>query len=314
MDEISTRGTGDLARLETLAAEARVYSEGVALNMIQLGRVYTEAKKLVKHGEWQNWIRNNGGMSERSAQQLMAVYARFGSNPTYAGIEKSKLFRMLSLPPGKESDFMEENDVSDMTSRQVEEAVRKAREEANAALDQERAAREKAERRAKELEDTPPVIPEDVVDTIREKEAEAQRYKEEAERIKETANNAISARVEADNEKNALLRELKDTEDILAEKQREYDALQAQLLNYQSAAAKGDAERVVSDELTLPDFSAAVRQFIGTVARMPHMRSMFSTMHPTDREEYDVLLRTVEGWASGARSAMNTVEGEIFDV
>jgi hypothetical protein len=304
MNDIAALETCDIARLDSLAAEARACIDGIALNMIQLGRVYTEAKKLVKHGEWQSWVRSNGGMSERSAQQLMAAYARFGSDTAYQSIEKSKLFKMLALPPGKEAEFMEQNDVSDMTSRQVEEAVRKAREEAQTALSVEREAREKAEQRVKELEEAPPTIPEEMVDSIREKEAEASLYKQEFERIKETAKDAISASMVAVNENNALLRDLKETEEMLADKQREYDALQAQLLNYQSAAAK---------ELTLPDFSAAVRQFIGTVARMPHMRGAFSTMPAIEREEYDVLLRTVESWAVGARSALDTVEGVLFD-
>ena len=309
MDEIARRESNDVARLDNLAAEARVYSESLAMNMFQLGRVYTEAKKLVKHGEWQNWIRENGGMSERSAQQLMAIYARFGTDPAFTGIEKSKLFKMLALPVGKEGAFIEDNALSDMTSRQVEEAVRKVREEAQAELAREREARELAERRVKVLEEQPPEIPEDISETIQEKNRLIDKYKSEAERIAEVAKETLNSRRDTATENGTLRRELKEAEEMLAEKQREYDALQTELLNTQSAIAKGDAERTISGELTADDFATAVRQFIGTVARMPHMGGVFATMHQNDRYEFDLLLKTVESWAEGARAAMNTIEG-----
>ena len=38
--------------LESLAGEARYYSEAAANNLFQLARVLTEAKRLVKHGQW----------------------------------------------------------------------------------------------------------------------------------------------------------------------------------------------------------------------------------------------------------------------
>jgi hypothetical protein len=52
MNGLARRDSAELERLTNLAAEARAYSEGLALNMFQLGRVFTEAKKLVEHGEW----------------------------------------------------------------------------------------------------------------------------------------------------------------------------------------------------------------------------------------------------------------------
>jgi len=309
MNEIARRDSAELERLTNLAAEARAYSEGLALNMFQLGRVFTEAKKLVEHGEWTEWIRQNAGMSERSAQQLMAIYARFGSKPAFASIEKSKLFKMLSLPDGAEDEFVTENDVADMTSREVEEAVRKARDEAQAEIDRERAARELAEHRARVLEERPPEIPEEIGETIRQKDELLEKYKTEMDRVASVAQETLDSHRNAVTENNSLRRELKETEEMLAEKQREYDALQAELLNTQSAIAKGDAERVIGEELTLDEFASAVRQFIGTVARMPHMGGAFATMHQTDRYEFDTLLKTVESWAAGSRAAMNTIEG-----
>ena len=68
------------------------------------------------------------------------------------------------------------------------------------------------------------------------------------------------------------------------------------------------------DELTIDVFASAVRQFIGTCARMPHMCHTFGTMTLSEKNAYDELLRTVEGWAANARQAMNTIAYEEVEI
>ena len=165
MDEImKAPGTG-LTPLSMLAEEARVYSENIIMNTLNLGRVLTEAKQQVKHGEWGDWVAIHAGMSVRSAQTFMQVYSRFGGKPAFALVDKSKLYKMLALPEGTEDTFIAEHDVGTITSREVEEAVRQEREKARqereqavneawaeARQDKEQALKEAAERAEAELE------------------------------------------------------------------------------------------------------------------------------------------------------------------
>ena len=73
MNEIANTQQAGLTPIAVLAEEARIYSESMAMNMLNLGRVFTEAKKQVAHGEWGDWVQRYSGMSARSAQQLMAI-------------------------------------------------------------------------------------------------------------------------------------------------------------------------------------------------------------------------------------------------
>ncbi len=336
MSEIANSANQMLSRVEALATEARLYSESMAMNMFQLGRVFVEAKELVAHTEWTGWLLKNSGMSVRSAQQMMGVYKRFANRPSLAGIDKSKLFRMLALPPGKEDEFIEENNLEEMTDRQVQEAVKKVREEAKAeldkvltdsqkeidrqraeaqaAIDKERVARQLAEERIKVLEEAPPEIPAEIQTELSAKRDELQMFKDEVDRLSSMAKELIDTQKGAEKENGSLRRDLREAEEMLAEKQREYDALQAELLNTQSAIAKGDAERDVGDTLTIDEFASSVRQFIGSVARMPHMGKYFAIAHESERQEFDVLLKTVESWAQGARVAVDTLKGDSIYV
>ena len=111
-----------------------------------------------------------------------------------------------------------------------------------------------------------------------------------------------------------LQREIRERDDLLAEQQEDINRAQQELLNVQSAIAKGDAERVPADQLTPDAFASAVRAFIGTVARLPHMRMVFASMPYDQKQEYSVLLETVEKWAEDSRKALETtmIDGTVI--
>jgi hypothetical protein len=191
MDKAPGADIADISRLTGLEAQARLYSENLAMNMFQLGRVFTEAKQLVKHGEWGQWLRDNSGMGERSAQQLMQVYARFGDRPQLMGVDKSKLFKMLSLPSGQEEAFIAGHDLDNMTSREVEAAVKQAKADLQAQLDEERQKRQGAERTAQDLRQQlagqdSDALPDDVADTLRRQEATIRQQQAMLEAAQET--------------------------------------------------------------------------------------------------------------------------------
>lgn len=303
MDNLANTETNGLSRLEALGHEARLYSEAAAMNLFQLGRVLTEARGQCKHGEWGPWLQKHTSMSDRSAQQIMGIYRRFGDRPEFQGIDRAKLFSMLALPEGTEDDFAADNDLNAMTSRAVREAVQQARAEAQAQIDAANEARMEAERRAAELEARPPELPDDVAETLRSQETKI-------EQLQTIGQDAMkeSRRLQRENER--LTREVQDQADLLSETQENLSAAQQALLSAQSVLARGDAERIPSDALTLDTFSAAVSGFIGATCRMPHMQTTFAAMDHDTWSEYDALLSAVEEWARGARTALNTANAE----
>ena len=227
MNEIANTQQAGLTPIAVLAEEARIYSESMAMNMLNLGRVFTEAKKQVAHGEWGDWVQRYSGMSARSAQQLMAIYSRFGDKPAFAGVEKSKMYKMLALPEGTEEAFVEKNDLSTMTSREVEEAVKRVREQANEEIRRERAARKAAEERAEELSARPPEVPEEVSAALKSKDAMIEQQKQELERIAATGRDSVAEANRLRSDNNRLRRELNENAELLEETQQECNRAQA---------------------------------------------------------------------------------------
>lgn len=309
----------EVSVIDGLAMEARALCMSIDLNMWQLARVFAEAKPLVPHGEWGRWLKVNAGCSQRTAQDMIAAFRRFGGKPQFENIGRSKAFKLLPLPEEAEEAFMETHDVAAMSAREVEEAVKKARSELLDEIERERDERMNAEARAananaelKALKESAatPVIPPEMARELEESREKLAAAQEEIERMKETGETALEESRRIAGENTRLKREIEDQQAALEEQQEDLNRAQAELLNVKSAIAKGDAERVPSDQLTPEAFAAAVRTFIGAVARLPHMRVAFAAMDHATKEEYAVLLETVEKWAADSRRALETTGAE----
>ena len=121
--------TEDIIRHKSQAGDA-ILSIGACLN---------EAKAILTHGEWLPWLTEQVEFSERTAQRFMRL-ANEWTNPTaLSDLGASKALSLLAIPAADRDQFIEtphevngeEKLVIDMTSRELEQAIKaqKAAEE-----------------------------------------------------------------------------------------------------------------------------------------------------------------------------------------
>ena len=323
MTELANTGTGELSVLNGLAVQAKMLAQSAAMNMLQLGRVLCEAKPLVQHGEWDKWIRENAYMKRRTAETYMQAYKTFGLNAQIAELGTTKVMKLLPMNEEEREELLSEHDVSAMSTRQLDEAIRQQRErlieEARAEVkdefDREREARIAAEQRANAAESRTPEVSITIKAEIEKAQATIKEQQERIETLSKAEQDRYQQHQKALCENRRLQQEIRERDELIEEQQQEYNRTQAELLSVKSSIAKGDAERIPLDQLTPDAFASAVRAFIGTCARMPHMTAAFSSMEYDERREYDELLRTIESWAKDSRKALETVmvEGMVIE-
>lgn len=250
--------------LDNLASEARYYSEAAANNLFQLARVLTEARQLVRHGEWRAWLQENAGCSERTAQQMMQAYARYGDNPNVVRLDRSKVFKLLSLPEGSETEFLEAHDVRSMTAREVEAAVKEAVEDAKllAAVelsetkralritsidaDQQRLRAEKAEADLKRIMADPP-LPDDVAVRLADADRQQADLRAELDRINEATQDTLAEANMLRRTNVTLQNNIRVLSDDLVQAEEERDQLRTDLdkARQQIDAAGQEGERAL---------------------------------------------------------------------
>ena len=318
MNELANADTRALSILDGLAMQAQMFAQNACMNLLQLGRVLSEARPLIPHGEFDGWCRQHAKMSKRTAEQYMQAYAEFGLDTKIAELGTSKVIKLLPMAPEEREKLLAENDVASMSTRQLDAAIREQREkllaearaEAQAEIDAAHAAAQAAERRAIDAENRPPEVPEELTDQLRANRQKIQEQQAEIARLADVGRTVMTEKQRLIQENNDLRRDLKERDEDMEAMQADFNRAQDELLNLQSAQARGDADRLPADALTADVFSMAVNTFIGTCCRLPQMGRTFSAMPQDEKEQYDQSLRTLEKWAEGARLALNNVAYE----
>lgn len=107
---------------------------------IETGRRLEEAKAMLEHGQWGDWVRKMG-YSQSTANNLMRVFREYGASQqslfggeansqALGNLSLTKAIRLLALPDQEEREkFVAEHDVENMSTRELEKAL-KERDEA----------------------------------------------------------------------------------------------------------------------------------------------------------------------------------------
>lgn len=236
--------------INTITSEIRYIQNDVqqyaAQGALKIGERLCEAKELLGHGEFLPWIKDEFGWTDRTAQKLMAVYREFGDSQkslfgpeintkTYSDLPVSKLYLLISVPESEREDFVKENNVSEISVREMEKLLREKKEaedesrEAHAELDKladkYAALSVVASEQEKELKAAQADVSASIEAAKKEAAAEAEKARRAAEKAQKAAEaEAKKARDEAEATKKDL-QQLRDNPEI---PQEVMDKLKAQ--------------------------------------------------------------------------------------
>lgn len=271
---IPQRGTARTA--ETVGAEIRNLTEAAkyltVYYAVEIGRRLSEAKEMVAHGEWMEWLKKETEFSQSGANRLMRIYTEYGqkmglgiapagNSSTLNNLSVSNALRLLAVPEEERESFAEEVGAEHISARELEAAIRD-RDEAKRKLEElqfdyttlneeaddfkDRA--EAAEARVKELEARPVDVavqepdPEEVerrAEEIAKQAAEAARKEIEAVRKEKSAQESRMRALEAEAkaEQQALKERLAEAEAKLKDAGTQ-DAAAAEAAREEAAALK----------------------------------------------------------------------------
>ena len=129
--------------------------------ILTIGRCLTEAKQTIPHGEGLPWLNERVEFSERTARNFMRLSREWSNRQALADLGAAKALTLLALPAEERESFIAENHVVggeektviDMTSRELERAIRERKEAQEAAAKAQAEASAAEQARAKMAED-----------------------------------------------------------------------------------------------------------------------------------------------------------------
>lgn len=320
---VALKNSTEITKLDMLAQEAHFYARSAYSNLLQLGRIFVEAKAIIGHGNWQKWIKDNAGCSIKTAQNFMAVYRKSCECPAISTInEPSKAFALLALPAGSLDDFMEENDIEQMSVRQLKDRIA----EVKAAQNTDAAENDNIKQMAHPDEELVNRL-HDTEKQLEEANGRLTNLTEDLYKLRTAQNDSESKKIIDDLNRKIIEQDaaLREKESNLTEACEEIESLNRELDDYddrlktanrkitefESAQARGDVDRQISTGLNADDFEAAVRQFVGRVMTMPNMGREFAAMDAQEHRRFERSIATLKNWIDGAENALGMIEGGI---
>lgn len=145
--------------IEAITSEILRLKQDAGNAILGIGQRLIEAKAMLPHGEWLPWLTEQVEFSERQAQRFMKLAQEWANPTALSDLGATKALALLALPPEERQKFLSENhivdgeekSVIDMTSRELEKAV-KERDEALHAAEDARAAAETADQSRAKME------------------------------------------------------------------------------------------------------------------------------------------------------------------
>lgn len=122
--------------IDVITAEICFYKQRAGRAILEIGHCLIEAKSQLKHGDWLPWLKQAVGFSEVTAQRFMRLAQEYENPSALTDLGATKAFALLALPASEREEFVRENNVEDLSTRELDRLIRErdeARKEAAAA-------------------------------------------------------------------------------------------------------------------------------------------------------------------------------------
>lgn len=100
------------------------YKGNMAKSIIEIGARLITAKNKLNHGEWGKWLEEKVEISHRTANNWMKVATEFADSQAISNLEGTKVVMLLDVPVDMRDQFMEQNDIKKMTTREMKQAIK----------------------------------------------------------------------------------------------------------------------------------------------------------------------------------------------
>lgn len=286
--------------IERATAKILMLKEQTAQNIIEIGKTLLEVKNNLEYGQFGDWLKNRVDYTHQTANKFMKIATEF---PDYAPVRNLGTRKLLALAGLEEEDrqeVMQENNIEEMTTRELEQAVKEKKEikkqleseqEYSEELQEEIRQKDKQinelqnkidtiqipEKEIVEKEVVKEVIPQEIIEEKKRLEAEKKRLEEEKEIMKKRAEKA-----EETLRKTKLETKIKED-------------------NYY-------------DTLKLDTIIVSAREFLDKNSRFTYLKEELQNIPSTKKKFVQQSVNSIKEWAILMEQALNNKKEVVGDI
>lgn len=279
--------------IEKTTAEILILKDQMAQNIIEIGKRLLETKEKIGYGEFTNWLENKVEISHRTANNFMKIANTFSNSQLVANLGTRKLLALAGLDEEDRQEVMQENNIEDMTTRELEQVVKEKKE-------------------IKKQLETEKEYSEKLQEAIKEKENQIRTLQNEIENIqipkKEIVEKEVIKEVIPENlvlEKQSLEKELKTLRKRAEKAENTVSRLKLD--------KEINQDRIYT-KVKLDNLLVNIRDFLNNASKYTYLKDELQKIPPQNKKMLESKINEVESWTILMKQALRNEENMVGNV
>lgn len=279
--------------IEKTTAEILILKDQTAQNIIEIGKRLIKVKENLPYGEFTKWLQERIDISHRTANNFMKVAKTFSNSQSLANLGSTKLFLLAGLEEEDRQEVIQENNVENMTTRELEQVVKEKKEI------------------KKQLEEEQEYS-EELQQAIKEKENQIRALQNEIENIqipeKEIVEKEVVKEVVPENlilEKQALEKEL---ETLRKRAEKAENTLSRMKLDKEISQDK------VYTNVKLDSLLVNIKDFLDNASKYTYLKSELQDIPLQNKKILENKINEVENWTILMKQALRNEENVVGNI
>ncbi len=279
--------------IEKTTAEILMLKDQMAQNIIEIGKRLLDVKERLGYGEFTNWLENKIEISHRTANNFMKIANTFSNSQPVANLGTRKLLALAGLDEENRQEVMKENNVEDMTSRELEQVV-KEKKEIKKKLEEE-------QEFSNELQEE-----------IKEKEKQIKTLQNEIENIQVPQKEIIEKEVVKEVIPENLILEKQELE-------QELDALRKRAEKAENTLSRMKLDKEIQQDkvyskIKLDNLLINIKTFLDNASKYTYLKEEFQKIPIQNRKILESKINEVESWTILMKQALRNENNMVGNV
>ena len=279
--------------IEKTTAEILILKDQTAQNIIEIGKRLIEVKENLEHGEFKSWLKKKVKFTERSAQRFMQIGREFSNATSLSHLGSTKLFLLAGLDEEDRQELIQENNVEDMTTRELEQAVKEKKEiTKQLKIEQEY---------SNELQES-----------IKEKERQIRTLQNEIEKIQIPEKEIIEKEV---------IKEVVP-ENLILEKQaleKELETLRKRAEKAENTLSRIKLDKEINQDKVysntkLEHLLVNIKDFLDNASKYTYLKDELQKIPPQNKKILESKINEVESWTMLMKQALRNEENMVGNI
>lgn len=286
--------------IEKTTAEILILKDQTAQNIIEIGKRLIKVKENLEHGEFTEWLKQKVDISHRTANNFMKVATTFSNSQAIANLGSTKLFLLAGLEEEERQEVMQENNVEEMTTRELEQVI-------------------KEKKQIKEQLEAEQDYSSELQETIKQKEEKIRELQIEIEKIQIPEKEIVEKEVVKEIVPEHLLREKEMLKQEIEQQKQQLDKLQKRAEKAEgtlkSIRLEDNLEKdAVFDTAKLDMLLFNIRDFLSKNSQYTYLKEDLQNIPSKKKKFIEAGINSIKEWAMLMEQALENRQDVVGNI